>query len=624
MSHNSTRSRKSMVSILALTFICVLVVVAEAAPTGIGPIDSRSVVLPVGRSMMMHFQRMKRVEVIDPSLVEVVVASINDLSICGKKAGTTTVYVWDSVGLYQIEATVTDTSEADRAIANLRPLLGHKLTYTVAGERTIVIEGVLSATELARARSILAAAKENVQIVDLLRAEGEPGTGALAAAAALRQVLGDKLQYVVWNDTTLVVQGQVGDQAEAERAHKLLTAANSGPVKIVDLVDFQESVAQPPVEQIAKAVGDRFQVWQVQGRTVAIEGTVPSTADLEDLGKLLATFEPQAKIVNLVRVVQPRPDINETMVALQEILGNKLVVRPLQPDKLIVEGAVATPEELTRLRDIVAKFQTTYQIVDLLHVALPEKKQIICHVRIVDVNKGELQRLGVNWGQLSYNGENVTFIDQPWLIQNMSGLGGPNVNGVQNVLSIGSQIDLLAQNNRARILSQPDLMVDDGGKAEMLVGGEIPVPISQPGGGGVATVTVEWKPYGVKLNMEPCILEDGKKINLKIIPEVSSLDFGNAVTISGFVLPAMRSRRASTEVTMASGDTLLLGGLLQSEDTKALRKIPVLGDLPIIGALFRRKEFTMGQSELVIMVTPEIFEGGAPVPLAPGATAPGK
>ena len=124
----------------------------------------------------------------------------------------------------------------------------------------------------------------------------------------------------------------------------------------------------------------------------------------------------------------------------------------------------------------------------------------------------------------------------------------------------------------------------------------------------MGTVTVEWKTFGVKLDIEPSILEGGQRINLKVGPEVSSLDYGNAVTIGGFVLPAMRSRRATTVVTVGNGQTLLIAGLLQSQDTKVVRKIPLIGDIPIIGELFKRREFQTGQNELVIMVTPEIVE----------------
>jgi pilus assembly protein CpaC len=205
----------------------------------------------------------------------------------------------------------------------------------------------------------------------------------------------------------------------------------------------------------------------------------------------------------------------------------------------------------------------------------------------------------VNWGQLEFlNDGTVRFVDQPWLIR--------AERGVDNVLDFGAQVEALTSQNYAQVLSEPNLLVDDGGEAEIQVGGEIPVPISQPGGGGVSTVTVEWKPFGVLLKIQPTILEDGEKINLKLSPEVSSLDFGNAVTLGGFVIPALRKRTATTVVTMADGNTLVIGGLLQTDDVSTVRAIPLLSKIPIIGELFKRREKQRTESELIISVTPEI------------------
>lgn len=607
MRHSTHYSPKVLrTCVLLFGLACLMGGTAQGAPNAR---ISRSVVLPSGRSIMLHFQRMKRVEVIEPDLVEVVVASLNDLSLYGKKSGDTTLYVWDNTGLQQIEITVTATSPADKLIEDLRRLLGPRLTYTAYGDKTVVVEGALPAADAERARAIIgASAKGEVQIVDLTHVEGDVTAEATTLGEALHKVLGDNLRYTAWNPSTLLVQGAVGDQASLERARKLLAAVSNRGVNVVDLLEINESAGTAPVEEIARAVGDRYRVWQIQGRTVGVEGTVASQAELDSLSKVLDTFSTQARVVNLVRVVEPKPDINQTMVLLQQMVGSKLTVRPLGEQMLALEGTVANEDELKRLRDILSKNPVPYTVVDLLRVALPEKKQIVCHVRVVDVDKVALQRLGVNWGQLSTNGETVQFVDQPFLIQNMSGIGAPKANGLQNVFPIGSQLDLLVQNKTARILAQPNLVVDDGGKANMLVGGEIPVPIAQPGGGGVVSVTIEWKPYGVQLNMEPTILEGGQKINLKVSPEVSSLDFSNGVTIGGFVVPALKSRKAETVVTMISGGTLVLGGLLQEIDSTVMNKIPLLGDLPIIGQFFRHKEVNRDESELVIMVTPEIMD----------------
>lgn len=585
---------------------------ALAAPCGgLARQSQRALYVPVGRSLMLRFQCMKRVEVVEPTIVEVVVASYHELSIYGKKAGTTTVYVWDYAGLHQVEVTVTEPTIAERAMADLKRLIGPRLTYTAAADRILVLEGFLPAADLERARKIasVTGATLGLQIIDLMRAEDGSDTPAARTAASLRRLLGERLQYVVWNDTTLLVTGTVTSPAELEKIRKLLAATTSKDVTIHDAVELGETSGEPPVADIQKIVGSHFRVYAIRGRTVAIEGTVAGQTELTNLGKVLEAFAGQAKIVNLVQIGEVKPSINETMALLQEIVGNKITVRALGNQALIMEGTLDNAEDIARIRDALLKFPLPYKVVDLLRVALAERRQVLVHVRIVDINKSALEKMGVNWGQLSYTDNTVTFVDQPFLVQTEYGLQTP--------LTLGAQVDALAQNNFARILSEPNLLVDDGSKAQIQVGGEIPIPVAQSGGGSSGSVTIEWKPYGVLLQIEPQILEGGEKINLKVAPEVSSLDTANAVTISGFVLPAMRSRKASTVVTMPSGHTLMIGGLLQSEDSKAINRLPILGDLPIIGKLFRHEEFQKGQSELVIMVTPEIVQKGAAQPAKP-------
>lgn len=600
----------------ALAF-CTLTAIAltgvmPAVAGGLQPRSSRVVNIPVGRSSLLHFQHMKRVQVVD-GVVEVVVASLDDLSIYGRQAGNTIVYVWDKLGVHEIAVTVEAITAAQTMAGDLRAVLGNDLKYTPAGERTILVEGTLPPAEAQRAHDIIAAyRRENVEIVDLVRAEGQGATGAAAAVAAeLGKILDGEVEYIVWNNNTLVVRGSIGDRERLDAAHRLLASVSDPQVKVVDLLEYQESVPEPPVQQIAQALGEGFRVWQVSGRVVAVEGQVQNAQQLDNLNRILQAFSSQAEIINLVRV--GRPDINAAVAALQGLVGNRFTVRSLDADTIVVQGAVATDEDLTRVREIIAGYPTGYRVLDLLRVALPERQQVCVQVRVVEVNRGDLKRLGINWGQLEFDGDTVSFVDQPWLIQNMSnvlGFGGE----VGNILTIGSQLDLLREKNAARILSEPNLLVDDGGTATMQVGGEIPIPVAQVGGGGEGAISVEWKPFGVILEIQPTILEDSGKINVRVTPEVSSLDFANAVTIGGFTLPALRARRASTVVTMADGGTLVLGGLIANDQSRTLRKIPLLGDLPLIGELFKRREFINGETELVILVSPKVVSGSEPLP----------
>jgi len=171
--------------------------------------------------------------------------------------------------------------------------------------------------------------------------------------------------------------------------------------------------------------------------------------------------------------------------------------------------------------------------------------------------------------------------------------------------NLEARLDLLVSENEARELATPNLLVNDGEEANMLVGGEIPIPVPQTGEGGI-TITIEYKQFGVLLKVKPVVLDD-QRVRLMVAPEVSDIDRSTSVAIAGFNIPGFVTRRESTTTDMLSGDTLAIGGLLQTTSSTIIKKVPILGDIPILGALFRSKEYLEGKTELVILVTPEIL-----------------
>jgi pilus assembly protein CpaC len=168
-------------------------------------------------------------------------------------------------------------------------------------------------------------------------------------------------------------------------------------------------------------------------------------------------------------------------------------------------------------------------------------------------------------------------------------------------------IKALEQKGDLKLLANPQLIGLSGEKASFLVGGEIPVPVAQTvTGGGAPSVTIEWKEYGVKLNFVPTII-DTNLVNLKIAPEVSSLDWANAVTFGGWTIPAIRSRKADAVVELNSEQSVVLGGLNSTEEIKTVKRIPILGHIPLLNLLFSRKETTKSETELLIIVSPRII-----------------
>jgi len=168
----------------------------------------------------------------------------------------------------------------------------------------------------------------------------------------------------------------------------------------------------------------------------------------------------------------------------------------------------------------------------------------------------------------------------------------------------------------AEILAEPNLLTTSGKPASFLNGGEFPVPIIQPSSGGVPTITIQWREFGVKVNFTPFVTPRGT-IRLVVAPEVSALDYTNDIVYSGFVIPAISTRKLSTEVELRDGQSFAIAGLLDNRVTEILNKMPGLGDIPFFGKLFQSRSRSKQKTELLVIVTPEIVRPipeGQPLP----------
>ncbi|HEV2282793.1 MAG TPA: pilus assembly protein N-terminal domain-containing protein [bacterium] len=269
------------------------------------------------------------------------------------------------------------------------------------------------------------------------------------------------------------------------------------------------------------------------------------------------------------------------------------------PRGVVLSGTVETQVDRAKAEDVARAFVAT--VVNLLTIRRPV--QFSLQVQVVELDRNAQQTLGIAWGggqqtpgsPPSLNGGvyNLQVITLPGLL----------TNGLDLLIA---QLEALSQRGEARLLARPGLVVLAGRTASLLLGGQVPVPVA----GANGTVTVEYKDFGVILTVRPEYQDDGR-LFLSITPEVSTLDFTDAIKVSGFEIPALRVRRVQTMVAMRPGETLVLGGLLQREDIAQAQKIPLLADLPIIGALFRSRSFQRHESDLLILVTPQLVESPA-------------
>ena len=267
---------------------------------------------------------------------------------------------------------------------------------------------------------------------------------------------------------------------------------------------------------------------------------------------------------------------------------------------------------------------TAGKVVNLLNVNVPAPEpQILLKVRFASVDRNRLKQLGVNLavnglgntfgsiGTGQFNGVNVG-------ANGGFTAGGTNIFGVYPGIGLGASIEALETKGLAEVLAEPNVLAKNGHQASFLAGGEYPYPVAQSGAGGGAAspITIQYKQYGVLLAFIPTITNRGT-IRLQVAPEVSALDYGNAVDVGGAVVPALTIRRVKTEVELAEGQTYIIGGLLDNRETENFQKIPFIGDIPILGKFFQSMQRTRTNTELIVTVTPELvnpIEAGAPVP----------
>ncbi|MEB3237784.1 MAG: pilus assembly protein N-terminal domain-containing protein [Candidatus Sericytochromatia bacterium] len=229
------------------------------------------------------------------------------------------------------------------------------------------------------------------------------------------------------------------------------------------------------------------------------------------------------------------------------------------------------------------------------------------HVQVLETRISDRQEAGVTWGSLIQGPDAQVRYEPGQATFGESTPGSSRSLGLGMVDRIAAHARAMVRDGKARLLADPRLVADSGSEATFLVGGEVPVPVAQQFG----NTTMTWREYGIRLAVAPRILPDGR-IRLKVAPEVSNLDQAHGLRLGTLDLPGLGSRKASTEVTLASGQALVLGGLIQEGEDEVVDRVPFLGDLPVVGALFRHRRTERQRTELTIVVTPRLVEADQP------------
>jgi pilus assembly protein CpaC len=394
------------------------------------------------------------------------------------------------------------------------------------------------------------------------------------------------------------------------------------PVAVAVLV-ASPAVAQAPVE-LGLSIGQGV-LLQLDRPAATVFVADPETADVQIAGpQSIFVFGQRSGRTTLFAldaggapILRREITVAHDLTRLRSILsrsfpGSRIAVSS-GPRSVLIEGSAASPQEAEAIAKVVqGAVGEGEKIINRLAISAPT--QVNLRVRVAEVSRNVDDRLGINWramfnvGEFTFN----LFTGRPLaaagtLLEESFGLvGGSLVNGSGDY-DINVLIDALNREGLARTLAEPNLTAISGETASFTAGGEFPIPVAQDND----SVTIEFKPFGVILDFTPTVLTPDR-ISLRVRPEVSDLTNQGAIEINGFRIPAITVRRVETTVELASGQSLVIGGLLQQTTRDAVDKVPGLGTIPVLGALFTSSRYQNNETELIVTVTPYIVRPTRP------------
>ncbi len=384
-----------------------------------------------------------------------------------------------------------------------------------------------------------------------------------------------------------------------------------------------------PIERIAVGTGDFAEATAVSPTEILLNGKAPGETSLIvwQVGGVRQFFNVAVRVSSFAA--------NDRLDAVRRELRTEL---PGQTLRITSENGLVflrgTVKDLRSSDRAVQIASTAGKVVNLLYVNVPAAEpQILLKVRFASLDRNLQKQLGINLYSLGAGntiGAVTTGQFSPVTITPGTPAGGGNpatpptasLSSLLNIflfrqdLNLGATIQALETNGVLQVLAEPNLLTANGKQGSFLAGGQYPYPTVQ-GTAGSGAISITYKEFGIRLNFIPTITPRGT-IRLQVAPEVSSLDYANGITISGFTVPGIDTRKMKTEVELAQGQSFAIAGLLDQRDTKTLSKIPFIGDIPVLGKFFQSINKVRTNTELMVIVTPEIVSpipAGAPLPV---------
>ena len=454
---------------------------------------------------------------------------------------------------------------------------------------------------------------------------GQSSSGARAAAMVRRAAIAGPLALATAAALSLALvtlhggrahaeDGVVAEDANAQVRHITVTLNKSRTLR------FQHPFASAVIGQPEMA-----DVLPMTDSTLYVQGKKVGATNI-------SVFDDRKQLIGVVDL-EVAPDTASLRSKIEASTGGRNINVSSANGEVVLSGEASDALAASRAVAVAKGLSPEAPIVDAMKVA--PSQQVMLKVRILEVDRNAGRDLGVNWqvfgsnkvtgytGYGSFTNGTIGPNGQPGVGVSSTFAGAAsavtpfgamlanvvNTHGVQ----IDTLLTALESKGLVKSLAEPNLIALSGDEASFLAGGEIPVPTVQPGSnGGVPTVTIDYKPYGVELKFTPTVLANGL-INLKLAPSVSQIDTNNAVLVNGTTIPQLTKREAKTSIELRDGQSFAIAGLLQASVNEDISQLPGLGAIPILGALFRSTSFQKHETDLVIIVSPHLVK-----PVAPG------
>ena len=394
----------------------------------------------------------------------------------------------------------------------------------------------------------------------------------------------------------------------SETASPAEALSNTGEVQLLVGRSTVISVGQP-ITRVSLTTPNIADAMVTSPMQLLLHGKAPGTISL-------FVWDKAGGITRYEVVVQR--DLTELSARLAQLFPGEAIAVSSNGKDVVLSGSVSGKYAMEKAAEVAAGYVDKKE--DVVNLLKQQdgmaSRQVLLRVRFAEVSRSAMTELGVSlfsdgnnnkFGRTSTQQFSAPFFDQqkPMLGKTLVFSDYLNLFLFDAKNSLGATVRALQDKGLFQSLAEPNLIAEDGKEASFLAGGEYPYPVVQ-GQGGATSISIQFKEYGVRLNFLPTIVGTDL-IKLKVRPEVSSLDFANAVTLQGFRVPAIATRRTETEVELQDGQTFAVAGLMNNTVTSQMSKIPGIGDIPILGLLFRSKAARKDQTELVVMITPTIL-----------------